>query len=86
MRAIQREVGEDENSNAQLARQLRNRLQEAEPPEHVMQEAERDLNRLEAIPPARPEYPQLVTYLELLGAAFGRETVRAWGGTAAPQA
>ena len=66
MKAIQRELGEEEGGTAQVVEELRERIQKAEPPEKVMEEAERDLNRLQSIPPASPEYSMLLTYLELL--------------------
>jgi ATP-dependent Lon protease len=66
MKAIQRELGEDETGNAQMVRELQERLEQAAPPEKVMQEAQRELNRLQSIPPASPEYSMIVSYLELL--------------------
>ena len=65
MRAIQRELGEEEGGG-ETVQQLRQRLEKADPPEYVMEEAERELNRLEAIPPASPEYSIITSYLEIL--------------------
>jgi ATP-dependent Lon protease len=65
MRAIQRELGEDDEGAGQTER-LRKRLEEADPPEDVMKEAEREINRLGAIPPASPEYSVILSYLELI--------------------
>ena len=66
MKAIQRELGEDEGGNAQVINELRERLEQAAPPEKVMDEADRELNRLQSIPPASPEYSMIVSYLELM--------------------
>jgi len=66
LKAIQRELGEGEEGQAQIVEELRQRLIEAEPPEKVMEEAERELERLEAIPPASPEYSVITTYIELI--------------------
>jgi len=66
LKAIQKELGEDEDSNTQLIRQLSKRLEEANPPQKVMAEAQRDLSRLELIPPASPEFSLILTYLELV--------------------
>ena len=66
IKAIQKELGEDEESGEELVEQLRARLKEAKPPEKVMDEAERELKRLTSIHPASPEYSVLLSYLELL--------------------
>ncbi len=66
MKAIQRELGEGDEGGGQAVNQIRERLQEADPPEAVMKEAERELSRLDAIPPASPEFSVIVTYLELI--------------------
>ncbi len=66
MKAIQRELGEDDDPNAATVAELRKRIEEAEPPEAVMKEAERDLARLESIHPASPEYSVILSYLELV--------------------
>ncbi len=66
MKAIQRELGEGEPSANDQIQQLRTRLEEARPPADVMAEAERELKRLEFIPPASPEYSVIVTYVETL--------------------
>jgi ATP-dependent Lon protease len=66
MKAIQRELGEGEDSaTAQLA-ELRRKVKEAAPPEAVLSEAERELKRLESIHPASPEYSVILTYLEII--------------------
>jgi ATP-dependent Lon protease len=67
IKAIQRELGEDsEGGQGQAVEQLRKRLEDAKPPELVMKEAQRELGRLGAIPPASPEYSMILTYLELI--------------------
>lgn len=65
MRAIQDELGEGDGS-AEVIDDLHKRLVEAAPPEKVMQEAERELSRLEMIPPASPEHAVIMSYVELV--------------------
>ena len=66
MKAIRKELGEEGEGSEQVVEQLRERLKEAQPPEKVMDEAERELERLLAIPPASPEYSVITGYLELI--------------------
>jgi ATP-dependent Lon protease len=66
MRAIQKELGEDETGEAAEAELLRERLEKAELPEEVRTEAERELKRLERLPPAAPDYHVIRTYLEFI--------------------
>src|SRR5436189_4258642 len=66
LKAIQRELGEgDTGADEQVAR-LRTRLEEAKPPAEVMGQAERELKRLDIIPPASPEYSVIVSYVETI--------------------
>lgn len=65
LRAIQNELGEGDGSEEQ-AGELRDRLVAAELPEAVMKQADRELKRLDIIPPASPEHSVIVTYLETL--------------------
>ena len=65
VRAIQEELGEGDGS-AEVVDGLHRRLIEAAPPEKVMEEAERELSRLEMIPPASPEYSVIMNYIELI--------------------
>lgn len=65
LRAIQEELGEGDGS-AEVIDDLHRRLVEAAPPEQVMQEAEREIARLEMIPPASPEYSVIMSYVELI--------------------
>ncbi len=66
VRAIQKELGEGEDGEDRVINDLRQRLEEAQPPEKVMFEAQRDLERLAMIPAASPEYSLIVTYVELI--------------------
>jgi ATP-dependent Lon protease len=66
IKAIQRELGEAEGGSEEQAQQLRARLEEAEPPEEVMKQAERELKRLDFIPPASPEFSVIVSYIEII--------------------
>ncbi|HJT78584.1 MAG TPA: endopeptidase La [Gemmataceae bacterium] len=65
MRAIQEELGEKSPEKAELE-ELRRRLQEAALPDYVRKEAERELSRLERLPPAAPDYQVIRSYLELI--------------------
>ena len=66
IKAIQRELGEAEGGGEEQAQQLRVRLEEAKPPEEVMKQAERELKRLDFIPPASPEFSVIVSYIEII--------------------
>src|ERR1044072_4307249 len=66
MRAIQKELGEDETGEAAEAEQLRERLEKAELPEEVRTEAERELKRMERLPPAAPAYHAIRTYIDFI--------------------
>ena len=66
IKAIQHELGEGETGSEEQMEQLRTRLQEANPPEEVMKQAERELKRLDFIPPASPEYSVIVSYIEII--------------------
>jgi ATP-dependent Lon protease len=66
MRAIQKELGEDETGEAAEAQLLRERLEKAELPDEVRAEAERELKRMERLPPAAPDYHVIRTYLEFI--------------------
>jgi ATP-dependent Lon protease len=65
LRAIQQELGEQDPEHAECA-DLRRRLQEADLPEEVRKEAERELARLERLPAAAPDFQVTRTYLELI--------------------
>jgi ATP-dependent Lon protease len=64
MKAIQKELGEDETGEKAEAAQLRERLETADLPEDVRKEAERELRRMEQLPQAAPDYHVIRTYLE----------------------
>jgi ATP-dependent Lon protease len=66
IKAIQKELGEDEAGGDHTITQLQKRLEEADPPKKVMDEATRELERLKVIPPASPEYSVITTYIELI--------------------
>ena len=66
MRAIQKELGEDETGEAAETEMLRERLEKAELPEEVRAEADRELKRLQRLPPAAPDYHVIRTYLEFI--------------------
>ncbi|HIQ21571.1 MAG TPA: endopeptidase La [Planctomycetes bacterium] len=65
LKAIQQELGEKSPEEAGVE-ELRKQLEEAELPEPVRKEAERELRRLERLPPAAPDYQLTRTYLELI--------------------
>ncbi len=64
MKAIQKELGEDESGERAEASQLRERLETADLPEDVKKEAERELKRMEALPQSAPDFHVIRTYLE----------------------
>jgi ATP-dependent Lon protease len=66
MRAIQKELGEDETGEGAEAELLRERLEKADLPQEVRDEAERELKRLQRLPPAAPDYHVIRTYLEFI--------------------
>jgi len=66
MRAIQKELGEDETGEAAEAAMLRERLDNTDLPDEVRTEAERELRRLERLPPAAPDYQVIRTYLDFV--------------------
>jgi ATP-dependent Lon protease len=66
LKAIQRELGEGEGAAQDQVAQLRTRLEEAKPPADVLAQADRELKRLDFIPPASPEYSVIVSYIETI--------------------
>ena len=66
MRAIQKELGEDETGEAAETELLRERLENAQLPDEVRAEADRELKRLQRLPPAAPDYHVIRTYLEFI--------------------
>ena len=65
LKAIQQELGENEGQDDETA-ELQKRVQEADLPETVKKEADRELARLRKIQSASPEHQVIRTYLELL--------------------
>jgi ATP-dependent Lon protease len=65
LRAIQQELGEKDPQQAEIEL-LRERLQKLELPEEVRREAERELSRLERLPPGAPDYQVIRTYLDFV--------------------
>ena len=63
MRAIQQELGEKGGEQAEVE-QLRERLAKTDLPDDVRKEAERELSKLDKLPPQAPDYHVIRTYLE----------------------
>ena len=65
LKAIQKELGETDGRAAELA-DVRKRVEQADMPEAVLQEAQRELSRLERIPAGSPEHGVIRDYLDWL--------------------
>jgi ATP-dependent Lon protease len=63
LKAIQEELGEGDEQQAELA-ELRGQIEEANLPEEADRQARRELDRLAKLPPAAAEYGVIRTYLE----------------------
>ncbi|MBV9490506.1 MAG: endopeptidase La [Verrucomicrobia bacterium] len=66
LRAIQKELGEEEPEGEEQAEQLRTKLKESGAPQHVLDAAEKELRRLSHIPTASPEVSVIISYVEML--------------------
>jgi len=66
LKAIRKELGDQDPTAGGEVDNLRGKLESAKLPEAAMKEALRELNRLEAIPNASPEYGVIRTYLQIL--------------------
>src|SRR6267154_3114426 len=66
MKAIQKELGDDESGEQAVATQLRERLAKTDLPDDVRKEAERELSRMEKLPSMAPDYHVIRTYLDFI--------------------
>ncbi len=65
LKAIQQELGEGEGEENEIT-ELKKKIQEADLPDHVRKEVEREIAKLAKVPPSSPEHQVLRTYLELV--------------------
>jgi ATP-dependent Lon protease len=63
LRAIQRELGEEDEQQSEI-KELREQLEAADLPPEVRKQANRELSRLERIPSASPEHSVIRSYLD----------------------
>jgi ATP-dependent Lon protease len=66
LKAIQKELGDDESGEQAEAALLRERLEKADLPDEARTEAARELKRLEKLPQAAPDYHVIRTYLDYI--------------------
>lgn len=65
MKAIQRELGETDERTSET-QELRNKIEEANMPEEARKAVDREMQRLERMPTASPEYTMVRTYVDWL--------------------
>ncbi len=65
LKAIQQELGEGEGEESESAL-IKKQVQEADLPDHIRKEVEREVARLAKVPPSSPDHQVLRTYLELV--------------------
>ena len=65
LKAIQQELGEGEGEENEIT-ELKKKIQEADLPDHVQKEVEREIAKLAKVPPSSPDHQVLRTYLELV--------------------
>lgn len=65
LKAIQDELGEGEDDENEVTR-LKKQITDADLPEHIRKEVEREVTRLGKVPPTSPDHQVLRTYLELV--------------------
>jgi len=63
LNAIRKELGEDDEKTIEV-NEIKEKLKKAKPPEEVMKEVNRELERLEKLPTASAEYSVVRTYLD----------------------
>jgi len=65
LKAIQQELGEGDQEESDLSL-LKKQIAEADLPDHIRKEVERELAKLAKVPPTSPDHQVLRTYLELV--------------------
>ncbi len=65
LKAIQQELGEDQSEEGEVSH-LKKQIQDADLPDHIRKEVERELTRLGKVPPSSPDHQVLRSYLELV--------------------
>ena len=65
LKAIQQELGEGEGEENEVS-ELKKKIQEADLPDPVRKEVEREIAKLAKVPPSSPDHQVLRTYLELV--------------------